>query len=55
MRSAPGKGTTVTLRLPVTLAIVRALLARVGDETYAIPMTHVSETVQLRPERSCAR
>jgi two-component system chemotaxis sensor kinase CheA len=31
----------------VTLAIVRALLARVGDETYAIPMTHVNETAQL--------
>jgi two-component system chemotaxis sensor kinase CheA len=35
------------VRLPVTLAIVRALLARVGDETYAIPMTHVNETAQL--------
>ena len=50
MRTAPGKGTTVTLRLPLTLAIVRSLLARIGDETYAIPMTHVSETVELHPE-----
>jgi two-component system chemotaxis sensor kinase CheA len=33
--------------LPVTLAIVRSLLAKVGDETYAIPMTHVNETVHL--------
>jgi two-component system chemotaxis sensor kinase CheA len=49
MRTAPGKGTTVTLRLPLTLAIVRSLLARIGDETYAIPMTHVSETVELHP------
>jgi two-component system chemotaxis sensor kinase CheA len=49
MRSAPGRGTTVTLRLPLTLAIVRSLLARLGDETYAIPMTHVSETVELQP------
>jgi two-component system chemotaxis sensor kinase CheA len=49
MRSAKGHGTSVTVRLPVTLAIVRALLARVGDETYAIPMTHVNETVHLEP------
>jgi two-component system chemotaxis sensor kinase CheA len=46
--SAPGEGTIVTLRLPVTLAIVRALLARVDGEMYAVPMTHVRETVELR-------
>jgi two-component system chemotaxis sensor kinase CheA len=49
IRSVPDEGTTVTLRLPLTLAIVRSLLARIGDETYAVPMTHVSETVELRP------
>ncbi|HSU94277.1 MAG TPA: chemotaxis protein CheA [Gemmatimonadaceae bacterium] len=46
--SEPGAGTRVTLRLPVTLAIVRALLARVDGEMYAVPMTHVRETVELR-------
>jgi two-component system, chemotaxis family, sensor kinase CheA len=45
MRTSRGEGTSVTLRLPVTLAIVRALLARIGDETYALPMTHINETV----------
>jgi two-component system chemotaxis sensor kinase CheA len=50
LRTVPGKGTTVTLRLPLTLAIVRSLLAMIGDETYAIPMTHVSETVELHPD-----
>ncbi len=49
MKSIAGEGTTVTLRLPLTLAIVRSLLARIGEETYAVPMTHVSETVELRP------
>ena len=49
IRTAPGEGTTVTLRLPLTLAIVRSLLARIGDETYAVPMTHVRETVELQP------
>jgi two-component system chemotaxis sensor kinase CheA len=48
IRSTPGHGTTVTLRLPLTLAIVRALLARAADEVYAIPLTHVSETVELQ-------
>jgi two-component system chemotaxis sensor kinase CheA len=47
IRTAPGQGTTVTVRLPLTLAIVRALLAKVGDEVYALPMTHVNETVEL--------
>jgi two-component system chemotaxis sensor kinase CheA len=50
MTSTPGEGTTVTLRLPLTLAIMPALLARVGGERYAIPLTHVSETVELRPD-----
>jgi two-component system chemotaxis sensor kinase CheA len=49
IRSVQDEGTTVTLRLPLTLAIVRSLLARIGEETYAVPMTHVSETVELRP------
>jgi two-component system chemotaxis sensor kinase CheA len=47
IRSQRGQGTTATLRLPLTLAIVRALLARASDEVYAIPLTHVSETVEL--------
>jgi len=50
IRSVPGEGTTMMLRLPLTLAIVRALLARAADETYAIPLAHVSETVELTPD-----
>jgi len=49
IRSVPGQGTTMVMRLPQTLAIVRALLARVGNETYAIPLAHVSETIELTP------
>jgi two-component system chemotaxis sensor kinase CheA len=45
--SQPGQGTIVALRLPLTLAIVRSLLARAEGEVYAIPLTHVSETVEL--------
>ena len=47
IRSVPGRGTAVTVRLPHTLAIVRALLARVRDEVYAVPLAHVNETVEL--------
>jgi two-component system chemotaxis sensor kinase CheA len=47
IRSVPRRGTTVTLRLPLTLAILRALLVRVDGETFAVPMTHVNETVEL--------
>jgi two-component system, chemotaxis family, sensor kinase CheA len=45
--SEPGRGTSMTLQLPQTLAIVRALLVRQSDETYALPLTHVGETVHL--------
>jgi two-component system chemotaxis sensor kinase CheA len=49
IRSVLGCGTAVSMRLPLTVAIVRALLARLGDETFAIPVTHVLETVELDP------
>lgn len=49
LRTTLGKGTSITIRLPVTLAIIQALLARVGEETYALPLTHVRETLQLTP------
>ncbi len=45
--SEPGRGTVFTLQLPQTLAIVRALLVRQSGETYALPLTHVGETVHL--------
>jgi len=50
VRSVPGQGTTMTIRLPLTLAVVRSLLARVADEMYAIPLAHVSETIELTPD-----
>lgn len=47
LRSVEGEGTTFSLRLPVTLAVIPALLARVEGESYALPLTHVTETLQL--------
>jgi two-component system chemotaxis sensor kinase CheA len=52
--TVPGSGTTFTLRLPMTLAIVRALLARVGTERYAIPLAGIAETVEFHPDRVAA-
>ena len=49
LRTASGQGSTFTLRLPTSLAIVRALVTRVGEERYAVPLTHVAEMVDLDP------
>jgi chemotaxis protein histidine kinase CheA len=48
VRSERGTGTTFALTLPVTLGVLRCLLARVGDERYAVPVTGVVESVSLR-------
>jgi CheY-like chemotaxis protein len=43
----PGRGTTFTMSLPVTLGVLRCLVARVGDDRYALPVTAVIETLGL--------
>ena len=45
--TAVGQGTTITLRLPLTLAIIEGLLVRVADTKYVIPLTAVEECVEL--------
>jgi two-component system chemotaxis sensor kinase CheA len=47
VRSELGRGTTFLIRVPLTLAIVRALLAEVGGERYAVPLAYVAETVDF--------
>ena len=49
VRSTPGHGTTFTIRLPLTLAIMSSLLVRIYDEIYAIPLDHIDEIVEVRP------
>jgi len=46
----PGRGTRVTLKLPLTLAIVQALMVEVAGETYAVPLGTVRETHVISPE-----
>jgi len=50
LSTRPGQGTTVTLRLPLTLAIIEGLLIRVGKGRYIIPLSAVEECVELTAE-----
>ena len=48
--SKKNEGTHVYIRLPLTLAIVLSLLIKVGEETYAISLENVEETIMVRKE-----
>jgi two-component system chemotaxis sensor kinase CheA len=48
--SVQGEGTTITLRLPLTLAIIDGLLVRIGDARYVVPLAAVDECVDLPPD-----
>ncbi|HEV2643694.1 MAG TPA: chemotaxis protein CheA, partial [Candidatus Elarobacter sp.] len=45
--SVPGEGTTFTMKLPLTLAIIQALLVNVADELYSIPLDSVIESQRI--------
>jgi two-component system chemotaxis sensor kinase CheA len=46
LRSAPGRGTTVTISLPLTLAVVEGMLVEVAGETLVVPSTALRETLR---------
>jgi two-component system chemotaxis sensor kinase CheA len=50
IRSKPGAGTTFTITLPLTLAIIDGLTAAVGEESYIVPLVSIVESVQLGAE-----
>jgi two-component system chemotaxis sensor kinase CheA len=45
--STAGKGSVVTIRLPLTLAIIEGFQVRVGAETFVVPLEHVTECMEL--------
>ncbi|MBO9545838.1 chemotaxis protein CheA [Caulobacter sp.] len=49
--STPGHGSVVSLRIPLTLAIIDGLLVRVGTSRYVIPLSSVEECVELSVEQ----
>ncbi|WP_040852247.1 chemotaxis protein CheA [Thiorhodospira sibirica] len=48
VRTAPGKGSTFSIRLPLTLAILDGQLLQVGGETYIVPLVSIVESLQVR-------
>jgi two-component system chemotaxis sensor kinase CheA len=50
IRSEAGKGSTFTIRLPLTLAILDGQLVSVGDQVYIVPLVSIVETLQIRKE-----
>lgn len=47
LRSAPGRGTVVSMRLPLTLAIIDGMVVRVGTQRYVIPTLSIVELIGL--------
>ena len=50
IESREGEGTTVTLKIPLTMAIIEGLLVRLGDDFFVVPLAVVRECVELSPE-----
>jgi len=45
--SQMGKGTTITIKLPLTLAIIESLMVKIGEEFFVMPLSLVEECVEL--------
>jgi two-component system chemotaxis sensor kinase CheA len=50
MRSQPGRGSTVTLTLPLTLAVMDGMIVRSGSFVYVIPLANIIQSLSPRPE-----
>ena len=48
--SRPGQGSTFTLALPLTLAVLDGMIVTVADQTLVVPLTAIVETLQPKPE-----
>jgi len=54
VESRKGQGSTFTIRLPLTLAIIDGFAVKVGTETYVIPLSSVQECLELPAEKHCS-
>ncbi len=52
LESRPGKGTTLRLRIPLTLAIIPALIVRSLNQSFALPQGALSELVHVPPDKA---
>ena len=50
----PGKGTRFQVHLPLTLAVIQAVLVRIGNRRYAIPSSMVAQVSELKPDAIAA-
>ena len=51
IQSEPGKGSIFTISLPLTLAILPVLILRLGDQSFAVPLSMVREILSVTPEQ----
>jgi len=51
IQSEPGKGSVFTISLPLTLAILPVLILRLGDQSFAVPLSMVREILSVTPEQ----
>jgi len=51
IESETGKGTTLTITIPLTVAIMPAMMVAVADEVFAIPLTNITEIVRPSPDQ----
>ncbi len=50
METTPGKGTSFSALLPITLATFRGVLIKVADQLFVIPVTNVDQSVRIKPD-----
>jgi len=46
-----GKGMTFLFQLPLTLSVIRALLVKINNETYAFPLAHINKTLKINAQQ----
>ena len=51
IQSESGKGTVITISLPLTLAILPVLILRLGDQSFAVPLSMVREILSISPDQ----